>query len=100
MNRLLIRLLEGRAGRWAGGRLAVVSYTGRRSGKPYRLVTAYARDGEVVRIDVGLAGRKTWWRNFRDGGPVRLVLRGRRYDATARVVEDGDRVRVVAELTT
>lgn len=98
MNRLIIALLESRAGRWAGGRLAVVAYTGRRSGNAYRLVTAYSRDADVVRIDVGLPRRKTWWRNFRGGHPVRLVLRGRAYDATGRVVQDGDRVRVVAEL--
>ena len=97
-NRGVIALLMRRAGRRLGRRLAVVEYSGRRSGRPIRLVTAYRTDGQTVRIRVGVAQRKTWWRNFSTAHPVRLRLGGRDHDATAHVVFDGDRVYVVADL--
>ncbi|WP_380166272.1 nitroreductase/quinone reductase family protein [Jannaschia sp. R86511] len=98
VNRLLVRLLGSGTGRGLGRNLAVLRYTGRRSGREYRLVTGYARDGRTVTIRVGMPGRKTWWRNFREPHPLRLRLAGQSYDATARVVLDGRRVVVEAEL--
>lgn len=98
VNRVLVRLLEGGAGRRLGRHLAVVEYAGRRSGRCFRLVTTYSRNGQVVTIRVGMPGRKTWWRNFRETHPVRLRLEGRTYDASAHVVKDGALVTVVAEL--
>ena len=99
-NRVLVPLLSGRAGRVLGRHLAVVEYEGQRTGQTRRLVTQYSRDGSVVRIKVGLAERKTWWRNFQRPYAVRLVLAGRRHDATARVERDGDLMDVVAVLST
>jgi hypothetical protein len=96
LNRLLIPLLESRAGRPLGARLAVVEYTGRRSGRRHRLVTQYVVEGSTVLIGVGMADRKTWWRNFLSVHPLRLA--GRDYDAAAHVVRDIERVSVVAEL--
>jgi hypothetical protein len=98
VNPLLIPLLEGRAGRRLGRQLAVVEYVGRRSGNPNRLVAQYVRHGRTVRIRVGAADRKTWWRNFSAGYPLRLHLAGDRYDATAHVVRGDDDVAVIAEL--
>lgn len=97
-NRVLIPVLTSRAGQRLGRRLAVVEYEGRQSGRRYRLVTAYVTDGRTVRIKVGRAERKTWWRNFREAHPLRLRLAGEDHHATAHVERDGDRVCVVAEL--
>ena len=97
-NRVVIAVLSRRSGRRLGRRLAVVEYQGRRSGRQVRLVTLYRTDGQTVRIRVGMAQRKTWWRNFRTAHPVRLRLAGRDHDAMAHVVYDGDRVYVVADL--
>ncbi len=67
-------------------------------GRGFRLVALYRTDGQTVRIKVGMAKRKTWWRNFGAAHPVRLRLAGRDYEAMAHVVYDGDRVYVVADL--
>ena len=98
VNPLLISLLEGRAGRRLGRRLTVVEYVGRRSGRPHRLVAQYVRHGRTVRIRVGTADRKTWWRNFSADHPLRLHLAGDRYEATAHVVREDKDVTVIAEL--
>jgi len=98
VNPLLIPLLEGRAGRRLGRQLTVVEYVGRRSGRPHRFVAQYVRHGRTVRIRVGTADRKTWWRNFAAEFPLRLHLAGDRYEATAHVVREGNDVTVIAEL--
>ena len=72
-NRVVIAVLSRRSGRRLGRRLAVVEYQGRRSGRQVRLVTLYRTDGQTVQIRVGMAQRKTWWRNFRTAHPVRLA---------------------------
>ena len=97
-NRALMGILRSRAGRGLGRRLAVVEYRGRRSGRAHQLVTQYTAVGPTVRIRVGMAERKTWWRNFTEAHPVHLRLAGHDYDATAHVVHEGDLVTIVAEL--
>ena len=95
-NRALIPVLKSGVGRSLGRRFAVVEYRGRRSGKRHELVTQYATEGPTVRIRVGMAERKTWWRNFKAEQPVRLRLAGEDYDTTAHVVCEGNLVSVVA----
>jgi len=97
-NRFLIPLLNSRAGGLLGHRLAVVEYAGRRTGQDHELVAMYVAEGHTVRFTVGRAKQKTWWRNFETPHPLRLRLAGVVHDASARVVLDGDRVSVVAEL--
>ncbi len=98
-NRLLIPLLHSTAGGRLGRRLATVEYVGRRTGQDHQLVATYATDGPTVRITVGMAEHKTWWRNFETPRPLRLRLAGVDHDAVAHVVREGDHVTVVAELT-
>ena len=98
VNPPLARLLRtGLGGRTLGRTLALIDYTGRRSGQRRRLVTMYNRDDHTITIPVAAAGRKSWWRNFDRGGPMRILLRGRHYDATARAVVDRS-VRVIVDL--
>ena len=96
-NRILIPLLKSRAGQLLGRRLAVVEYVGRRSGTHHQLVTGYARDLGVVRITVGAADRKTWWRNFAAPHPIRLCLAGDDYAGLAYVARDAGQVRIIVE---
>jgi hypothetical protein len=91
--------LTRRVGTRLGRNLAVVDYVGRRSGNRHLLVTQYVVDGQTVRIRVGRAGRKTWWRNFENPYPVRLCLAGDSHEATARAVRDGNQVSVLAHLS-
>jgi hypothetical protein len=85
-NPVLRRLLRTPLGRGLGRSLAVLRYTGRRTGRTYELVCQYARDGDRVWILVGQADRKTWWRNLSTPSPVELWLAGRRHSATAVAV--------------
>src|SRR4051794_11767153 len=67
--------------------LALITVTGRKSGRSYTIPVSYRRDGDVVKIGVGWPGRKHWWRNLRgDGAPVGMRIRGedRRGHAVAR----------------
>jgi F420H(2)-dependent quinone reductase len=97
-NRVLVPLLRSPLGARLGRHLAVIEYAGRRTARPHRLVTQYARDGRTVRVTVGAAEHKTWWRNFRTPGRVHLRLAGEEHDATAHVVHDGQDCVVVALL--
>ena len=99
-NRVLIPILRSRAGRQLGRRFAVVEYLGRRSGRPYKLVTQYAVVGRTARITVGCPARKTWWRNFIGPHPLRLRLAGEEFTAMAHVEQEGDLITVVAERDT
>ena len=67
--------------------LLLISYRGRKSGKEYTLPVQYVRQDREVSIVVGEAQNKTWWRNLRGGGPVRLVIAGRRLSGQAGVWE-------------
>lgn len=97
-NCVVIAVLKSRVGPQLGRSLAVVEYRGRRSGLPHRLVVRYFIDGQVVRIVVGMAEHKTWWRNFQEPHRLQLRLAGVDHDAMANVVRDGHVVSVVADL--
>ena len=97
-NPILIPLLKSWLGRPLGRRLAVVEYVGCRSGHRHQLVAQYVRNGREVRVSVGAADHKTWWRNFSAPHPVRLHLAGECHGATAHAVREDDRVTIVAVL--
>ncbi|KZS67543.1 MAG: nitroreductase family deazaflavin-dependent oxidoreductase [Mycobacterium pseudokansasii] len=57
--------------------IALLSYTGRRSGRSFTIPVAYRRSGNRVIISVKMPEAKTWWRNFLGkGGPLTLRLDG------------------------
>ena len=67
--------------------LALITVTGRRSGRSFTIPVGYREKGDRVTIEVGWPERKRWWRNLRgEGAPVQLVLHGKRRagHATAR----------------
>jgi deazaflavin-dependent oxidoreductase (nitroreductase family) len=64
--------------------LMLISYTGRKTGKPYRQPVSYVRDGDVLLTPGG--GR--WTLNLADGRPVRIRLRGRIVTARPELVTD------------
>lgn len=101
-NPVLRRVLRTRLGRRLGGGLAVLRYTGVRTGQPHELVCQYVRDGGTVWVLVGDAERKTWWRNLREPAPVELWLAGERLSARAvavRSTEDDGAAGLAAYLT-
>jgi hypothetical protein len=86
-NPALRGLLRSAAGRRLGRALAVIRYTGARTGRVHELVAGYARAGRTVWIWVGDAGTKRWWRNFRTPADVELWLAGERVPGRGVVVE-------------
>lgn len=72
--------------------IALLTYTGRRSGRTFTIPVGYRRVGDVVTIRVDIPERKLWWRNFRgDGGRLSLEMDGARREgrATARPDDRG-----------
>ena len=56
--------------------VALITVTGRRSGRGFTFPVFYEQDGDRVTVTVGWPERKLWWRNLRDGGRVGMRLRG------------------------
>ena len=93
MNRVVnpgLRLfLRGPLHHPVSGSTALITVTGRKTGREFTIPVAYKRDGDVVTIEVGWPERKKWWRNLREpGAPVTLRLKGT--DHTGHAVARGD----------
>jgi hypothetical protein len=89
-----------RLNRMTGGRMTVVRYTGRRSGRAVSLPVAYRSERERLVIDVALPEKKTWWRNFTgDGAPLTVRLDGVDRPGQGLAVRDGGRVRIDVDLS-
>jgi len=74
--------------------LALLTFTGRRTGRRFTIPVGYQREGEVVTVLVSEARKKQWWRNYREAGPVTLRLRGREREGSGRLVApDSDEFR-------
>jgi len=77
--------------------LALITVTGRRSGRRYTFPVGYNQDGDRIRVNVGWPERKSWWRNLTDGGRVEMRIRGQRRAGHARVHGD-ERTGVTVEV--
>lgn len=86
-NPILRQLLRGPAGHRLSRRLALIRYSGRRTGRNYQLPVQYARDGNRIWILPGSPEHKTWWRNLRGGADVDLVLAGHDIHGHATVID-------------
>ena len=81
-----------RFGRIVSRNIAVITYTGRRSGRAFSLPVAYRRKGDELEIAANIPDAKNWWRNFLgEGAPVTVRLDGVEHDghAVARLDDDG-----------
>ena len=96
-NQLAAGLLRSPLHRVVSGWLLLLTYTGRRSGRTMTLPVAYAADGDSVVIIPGRPHTKAWWRNFVGGGPVEVVLAGRRRTGTATTVQEGTELAAAAD---
>ena len=96
LNPLFIALLRSRWHSRMSGRLMLLTYAGRRTGRQYTTPIGYHElaPGELLSFSFS-----RWWRYLRGGAPVRLLLRGRSVRATPTVIEDRDEVvRALEEL--
>lgn len=76
-NPFVRAVLDSRAHGLLSGRLVLLEYSGRRSGRTFRIPLRYAptTDGAVVAVAVR-PERKQWWRAFAPEGQATLTLRG------------------------
>jgi hypothetical protein len=93
-------LLRSPAHGLVSGHLALLTVTGRRSGRTFTFPVAYRVDGDHrVTLNVDWPERKLWWRNLLGGARVELRLAGVR--RTGMALAHGDErsgVRVEVEL--
>jgi deazaflavin-dependent oxidoreductase (nitroreductase family) len=66
--------------------LMLITVTGRKTGRRYTIPVGYHRAADAVIVIVGEAPSKTWWRNYRDAGPIELRLRGKVLHGQAEVL--------------
>jgi hypothetical protein len=104
VNPVLRRVLRSPVHRLVSGRVALITYTGRRTGRQHTIPVFYRDKGDEVTIAVGWPERKVWWRNLTgEGGPVWLVVRGQELNGHAVATRDPGRdalVRVRVESRT
>jgi hypothetical protein len=77
VNPLVAAIARSPLGKLTGGTTALLTVTGRSSGKEFTFPVTAKRDGEKLAINVMAPARKLWWRNLSgDGGPVRVEVGG------------------------
>lgn len=88
-NPLMAALVRSPLERFVRPRTVLLTYTGRRSGQRYTIPVWAKVDGETLRIAVGAASKKRWWRNLRGEGADVTVLLARQ-ERTGHAVATGD----------
>ena len=93
-NPVISALLRSAFHGLVSGRILLLTYTGRKSGRRYTLPVGYIRDGDALLVVCQHSELKQWWRNLRHDAPVTLLLRGQPVSARADVVENPTAVAV------
>jgi hypothetical protein len=79
-------------------RVALITVTGRKSGRQFTIPVGYRQAGNTIQIEVGWPEQKLWWRNLRgEGAPVRVRIRGREHAGHA-VAHGDERTGVTVEV--
>ena len=89
-NPLVRAILRSPAHALLSGRLVVLEYEGRRTGRSFAIPLRYAEagDGRLVSLAVE-PRRKQWWRSFVEPRPAVVVHRGQRH-AVLGALADGE----------
>ena len=88
-NQVVRLLLLSPLHRLVSRRLALITVTGRKSGRRFTFPVAYRQEGGLVNVHVVWPERKLWWRNLRGTeAPVTLRLRGTERAAHAHASEN------------
>jgi len=70
--------------------MMLVQYTGRKSGKAYAVPVNYLQREQML-CTISQPDR-TWWRNFREGAPASLLLRGEQVPAFVQASQEAGEV--------
>jgi deazaflavin-dependent oxidoreductase (nitroreductase family) len=101
VNRIVAGALRSPLHPLLGRALALVTVTGRRTGRPITVPVMCAQGGEDLVVLVGRAAQKSWWRNLAECADVTVTLGGRRQPMRATVLahepERGEALRVYLE---
>jgi deazaflavin-dependent oxidoreductase (nitroreductase family) len=71
-------------------KVVLITYTGRKSGKANTVPVNYLLIEKTLHI-ISLRNRN-WWRNFKGGASVEVLLKGKKQNAWADLVEDQQKV--------
>lgn len=89
-NPLIAWLLRSPLHGFLSGSTLLLSYTGRKSGRLYRVPVNYARRGEQLLVTS--QRDRNWWRNFIPEGPATIYLQGQPADVNAQAITDPEAV--------
>jgi deazaflavin-dependent oxidoreductase (nitroreductase family) len=67
---------------WIGETIALITFTGRRTGMSYTTPVTYYREGDTVIVITKKP--RNWWRNLLEHPEVELRLKGRTFEGHAR----------------
>lgn len=67
----------------------LLSFTGRKSGKPYSTPINYVMDGSTITLITKRS--RAWWKNLQGGAPVTVIVRGQERCGTAEAVIPDDK---------
>jgi hypothetical protein len=88
VNPVVRAVLRSPAHGLLSGHLALLTVTGRRSGRAFTFPVGYHRDGDRVTIGVDWPERKRWWRNLSEAASVEIWLDGVPRSGTGRAHGD------------
>jgi len=88
VNPVVRGVLRSPAHRLLSGHLALLTVTGRRSGRAFTFPVGYHQEGDRVTIGVDWPERKRWWRNLSEDAPVEIWLAGVRRTGTGQARGD------------
>jgi deazaflavin-dependent oxidoreductase (nitroreductase family) len=88
-TRIVAGLLRSPLHGLVGDRVALLTVTGRASGRRYSLPVRYATDGRTL-VVAAETDRTTWWLNLQRQAPVLVRMDGRERHAIAHLVWDAD----------
>lgn len=80
--------------------LALLTVTGRHSGRRYSIPVGYQLDSDDLVVMVSEARHKQWWRNYYEPRPIEVLVRGRERTGRAELVAPGsDQFQEIADRT-